>query len=67
MILTSILVAMIALLAIMCVIYLATGSAKPWVARFIALGHDSDSLQTRVFPVLAFSAMVAILIKLTVL
>ena len=48
-----------------CVAFLAYRAMKSASKPLMALGQDSDSLRTRVFPLLGFFCLLAILLKLS--
>ncbi len=60
------LAAIIACVSALYALYLGSRSVRPMLNAFMALGHNSDTLQARVFPMLAFLGLLAILLKLTI-
>ena len=57
---------LLVLVATLCLIYLAARLIRPFLPTLVAIGSDPDSLRGQVFPILAFAALVCVMIKLTV-
>ena len=62
----TILVFMIFAVALACTVNLVKRAARHLLGALMALGTDSDSLSTRVFPLLGFIGMLVIMMQLNV-
>lgn len=51
---------------VLCLLYLAPRVILPLAARLSIVSDDPDGLQNRVFPLLAFLALLCVILKLTI-